>query len=158
LPWSVFRSCGGNKTKELLNKAVQKSQAFGFYSIPKVTVDNETENVNAEKGGMIRRGIISRVIAQIEIDFSNALIEALFYRFKYRHLFLQQMTSLDILVKQTDFYLTEANNKIPLTILAGATALELISGQWTTEATEAFKDISRHARADRILIRRDLAC
>jgi len=40
LAWSVFRSYGGKNTKELLYKAVQKAQAFGFYNIPEVMVDS----------------------------------------------------------------------------------------------------------------------
>ncbi|MFW7381588.1 MAG: hypothetical protein ACOH5I_22460 [Oligoflexus sp.] len=121
-------------------------------------IDSGSENINCDVDGIICENFISRTIAQIEIDFSNSLIESLFYRLKHRHLFLKALTSFEILVEQTEYYLTEANNKIPLAVLKAGTPLEIISGNWTAQSQNELIKKSIQARDVLIQTHRQLAC
>ena len=46
-------------------------------------------------------------VAQIDIEFSNSMVEMLFHRLKHRYLFTIPLTSIEVLSKSVDFFLTE---------------------------------------------------
>ena len=120
-------------------------------------VDSGTENLNSDVDSLVAGKLIERTVAQIDIEFSNSMIEAVFHRLKHRHLFNVPLSSIDVIANEVDFYLSEANEKMPHSALKGATPLEAITGKWNEDrATELRKSVLK-ARQDRLEINRNLA-
>ena len=117
--------------------ALQKSKDLGLSLIPNVWVDSGTENLNQHVDQLVTENLIRRTVAQIDIEFSNSMIEMLFHRLKHRYLFTIPLTNIAVLSKAADFFLTESNDKIPHAALRGASPLEMITGRWgDAELTE----------------------
>ncbi len=73
---SVSTEYGGRKTKELLISAIEKAKSMGMTNSPDLYVDGGSENQNADVNDVIGGNNIQRFIAQIDVDFSNSMIEA----------------------------------------------------------------------------------
>ena len=63
-------------------RAVAKAKELGLILVPNVFVDSGVENINANVDRLVSDNLISRTIAQIEIEFSHSMIEMLFLRLK----------------------------------------------------------------------------
>ena len=140
LAWNVSPEYGGQKTQSLLTIALQKSMDLGISLIPNVWVDSGTENLNQHVDQLVTENLIRRTVAQIDIEFSNSMIEMLFHRLKHRYLFTFPLSSFETLVKGVDFFLTESNDKIPHAALRGATPLEMITGRWGEDQLNLLKE------------------
>jgi hypothetical protein len=66
---------GGLATKELLLEALGRARVLGCMHPPTVLVDSGTENLNADVDGLVDANLIDRLVAQIEIEFSNSMVE-----------------------------------------------------------------------------------
>jgi len=78
LAWKVSPDYGGLHTKELLLAAIKKAGELGLNLIPEVFVDSGTENLNEHVDQLVSSDTIKRTIAQIDVEFSNSMIEMLF--------------------------------------------------------------------------------
>ncbi|MEI8025122.1 MAG: hypothetical protein WCI18_02125 [Pseudomonadota bacterium] len=117
---------------------------------PNVQVDSGCENINEKVDVLVDSGSTSMTIAQIDIEQSKSMVEMLFHRMKHRYLFTILLSSIESLVKGTDFYLTERNTCIPHSALKGATPEEIITGSWTAEKKMELKQKIIAARQLRI--------
>jgi len=108
---------GGLQTKTLLLKAISKAGELGLNLIPEVFVDSGTENLNVDQ--LVSSDTIKRTIAQIDVEFSNSMIEMLFHRLKHRYLFTIQLTNFTAVEQGVNFFLTESNTCIPHSALKG---------------------------------------
>ena len=158
LAWKTSPSYGGVQSKELLQKAVSKAQELGLKLIPEVYVDSGVENLNDEVDGLVSSSLIKRTVAQIDIEFSNSMIEMLFHRMKHRYLFTIPLTNFEALEKGVDFFLNESNTRIPHSALKGATPEEAISGKWTAEKIAEIGVAVGTARQKRIHSNQSLRC
>ena len=140
LAWNVSPEYGGLKTQSLLTMALQKSMDLGLSLIPNVWVDSGTENLNQHVDQLVTENLIRRTVAQIDIEFSNSMIEMLLNRLKHRYLLTIPLTNVVVLSKATDFFLTESNDKIPHAALRGATPLEMITGRWGEDQLNLLKE------------------
>jgi putative transposase len=158
LAWAVTADYGGIRTRELLLKALLKAKELGHENIPTVMVDSGSENLNESVDALIQANQIRRLIAQIEINASNSMVEMLFHRLKNRHLYFVALNKLEDVKAAVDFYLNESNQNIPHAVLRGATPTEVFSGQWISWNLEALKDQQSTARQDRMAANRSLKC
>ena len=158
LAWKVSRDYGGARTKELIEKALEKAKSLGLEVKPNVLVDSGCENINEKVDILVDSEAISRTIAQIDIEQSNSMVEMLFHRMKHRYLFTILLSNFDSLVKGTDFYLTESNTCIPHSALKGATPEEIITGSWTEEKKTELKEKIVAARKLRIETNQAVRC
>lgn len=161
LAWNVSLDYGGLHTKDLLLKAIAKAQSLGLHMIPEVFVDSGTENLNSYVDELVASERIRRIVAQIDIEFSNSMVEMLFQRLKHRHLFTIALTHFEILKKGVNFYFTESNTKIPHSALKGATPEEVITGKWNAESLSVIKVqvvAARNARVEYNLGGRCVPC
>ena len=149
LAWNVSPEYGGLKTQSLLTMALQKSKDLGLSLIPNVWVDSGTENLNQHVDQLVTENLIRRTVAQIDIEFSNSMIEMLFHRLKHRYLFTIPLTNIVVLSKAADFFLTESNDKIPHAALRGATPLEMITGRWGEDQLNLLKEKIIEAKKQR---------
>ena len=158
LAWRVTGRYGGVSTKRLITDALAKARSLGLSTTPEIMVDGGIENFNRDVDQLVDDGTIKRTLAQIEIDFSNSLIESLFLRLKHWHLYLKKLNTIDQLRLHTDFYLRESHNRIPRAVLSGATPLEAISGGRGVNSVELIQEKYARARSDRIEHNRSTIC
>jgi len=154
----VSPNYGGILTKTLLRNAISKAQELGLRFIPEVYVDSGTENLNEHVDHLVSTDVIKRTIAQIDVEFSNSMIEMLFHRLKHRHLFTIPLTNFAAVENGVDFFLTETNTCIPHSALNGATPEECITGNWSDEKITELKLKVIQARSERIKTNRLLQC
>ncbi len=102
---------------------------LGISLIPNVWVDSGTENLNQHVDQLVTENLARRTVAQIDIEFSNSMIEMLFHRLKHRYLFTIPLTNIVVLSKAANFFITESNDRIPHAALRRATPLEMITGR-----------------------------
>ncbi len=158
LAWKVSKEYGGLATKELLLAAMTKAQSLGLKLIPNVYVDSGTENLNEHIDLLVSSNLIFRTIAQIDIEFSNSMIEMLFYRLKHRYLFTIPLTNFLALEKGAEFYFVESNTRIPHSALKGATPEEVMMGKWTDTRIQEIKTSIENARKNRRESNRSIRC
>ncbi len=158
LAWKVSPDYGGLRTKELLLAAIKKTGELGINVMPDVFVDSGTENINEHVHDLVSSDLIKRTIAQIDIEFSNSMIEMLFHRMKHRYLFTIPLTNFAALERGVDFFLTESNTCIPHAALKGATPEESITGKWNDEKIAEIKTRLNQARIARITTNQLLQC
>ena len=72
--------------------------------------DQGTENINFEVDSLLEEQDIKRIVAQIDIDFSNSMVEALFKRMKHNYLFNHPLPSLEVLQEKLDYYIKESDS------------------------------------------------
>ena len=70
------------------------------------------------------------LIAQIDIQFSNSMVESFFNKLKNTHLYFKNLDSLERVTKEVDYFVYEHNNVTPLRVLQGATPYEVFIGSW----------------------------
>jgi len=158
LAWNVSSNYGGLQTKKLLLQAIQKAKNLGLNLVPDVFVDSGFENLNLHVDELVTSEIIKRTIAQIDVDFSNSMVEMLFHRLKHRYLFTIPLINFKSLEKGVDFFLTESNTYIPHSALNGATPEEAITGSWNEAKVAELKLKLRQARNKRIAANQLLRC
>jgi transposase InsO family protein len=158
LAWSVSRDYGGIRTKALFEAAISKAKSLGLDLIPDVWMDSGTENLNSDVNTLVLEGSIQRTIAQIDVEFSNSMIESLFHRLKHKHLFLIPLTNFEALIAGVNFYITENNERIPHSALKGATPLEMITGKWNQSILAQLQQLTIKAREIRIDTNRSRKC
>jgi transposase InsO family protein len=158
LSWKVSLDYGGIRTKELIEKAIEKAQSLGLKLIPDVFVDSGTENLNRHIDDLVQSSRIRRIVAQIDIEFSNSMIEMLFHRLKHRHLFNILLDTFEAVVAGVNFYLTDSNENMPHSALKGATPKEAISGQWTEEKISNLREKVSTAKQQRTDFNRSTRC
>ncbi|RPH40487.1 MAG: hypothetical protein EHM87_22035 [Burkholderiales bacterium] len=95
---------------------------------------------------------------QIDVEFSNSMIEALFRSLKHRWLFIFSLTTFESVCRAVDEYLTDHNNRIPHYALGGAVPLEVFSGTWTQESQLLLAEASATATFQRIEFNRTQKC
>ncbi len=158
LAWKVSPDYGGLRTRELLERAIAKATELKIDLIPNVFVDSGTENLNSHVDQLVDADLISRTVAQIDVEASNSMVEMLFLRLKHRYLFTIPLTNFAAVEKGVDFYLTESNTCIPHSALKGATPEEVMTGRWTQEKIVAMNAKIADARLARIESNKRLRC
>lgn len=118
--------------------------------VPEVLVDSGTENLNTHVDELVSSEVIRRIVAQIDIEFSNSMIEMLFYRLKHRHLCHIPLNNFEALEKGVEYYFSQSNTYIPHAALKGATPEEIVTGKWTSDVIAEMQALVVSARSARI--------
>lgn len=124
LAWKVSRKLDPTNTCEVLTNAGKKLLG----ATPDVYVDGGVENFNNKVDELHNTGVIKRVLAQIDVAFSNSMIEAFWRSLKHQHLFLHQLDTFVQVQKLIEFYVTEHNTRIPHAAFRGQTPDEIYFG------------------------------
>jgi putative transposase len=151
LGWKLSKSFDATAPASLLEQA-----AKDLPEIPKAMVDSGIENLNQHVDALVERNLIHRVIAQIDIMFSNSMIEAFWKQLKHNWLYLNELANYELLEKHIHFYV-EQHNSLPHTALRGLTPNEAHSGTGGT-IVDDLKQQAIAARAKRIETNRDKSC
>ena len=124
---------------------------------PVVLADSGVENVNAQVDELITTGVLRRVLALTELQFSNSMIEAWWRSLKHSWLFLHPLDSVTTVRRLVAFYVAEHNRVLPHSAFRGQTPDEMYFG--TGDAVPA--DLTSRAvaaRRSRVEANRSASC
>ena len=124
LAWTVGESFDTGVTARLLSEA-----AKGLTDTkPNAVMDSGIENVNASVNALTESGIITRVLAQVEVTYSNSLIESWWRAIKHQWLFLHSLDTIETVRKLVTFYVEQHNAHVPHYAFKGQTPDEMFFG------------------------------
>ena len=115
-----------------------------------VLVDGGVENFNEAVDKLIGSGLLTRVLAQTEITFSNSMIESWWRVLKHQWLFLNTLETVRTVEKLVAFYVEEHNTRLPHSAFRGQTPDEMYfgKGEEVPKSLEAARRTAREARAE----------
>jgi putative transposase len=122
-----------------------------------VVADSGLENVNAEVDALLAFGHLRRVLAQVEVTFSNSMIEAWWRSLKHNWLFLNTLDTFAAVERLVAFYVEQHNTVMPHSAFRGQTPDEVY---FATGAEIPAKLAAAHraARVARVGVNRALHC
>jgi putative transposase len=146
LAWKVAANFDPVATAEILLVA-SKGVADGT---PTLLADRGVENFNGTVDELINSGLLKRVLAQIEIAFSNSLIESWWRVLKHQWLYLNTLDSVRTVERLVAFYVREHNTRLPHSAFRGQTPDEMYFGTGGAVPTEleAARKNALQARAE----------
>ena len=122
-----------------------------------VFADSGSENVNREVDNLLEHENLTRVLAQVEVTFSNSMIEAFFRSLKHGWLYLHTLDSLTALQRLIAFYVTAHNEVMPHSAFDGQTPDEMYFRTGEVVALE-LATARRRAREERTKANRAAVC
>ena len=93
-----------------------------------VVTDSGVENVNAKVDALLSLHPLRPILAQVEIAFSNSMIEAWWRSLKHNWLYLNQLDSLAAIERLVAFYVQQHNSVMPHSAFRGQTPDETYFG------------------------------
>ena len=131
LAWTVGDSFDTGVTAKLLSQA-----AKGLTDTrPNAVMDSGIENINASVNQLIESGIIQRVLAQVDVTYSNSMIESWWRAIKHQWLFLHSLDTVETVRRLVTFYVEQHNMHVPHYAFKGQTPDEMFFGTGTASAT-----------------------
>ena len=126
LSWCVCDRLDAGSSVQVL---VEAAESIDPDLTPRLLADAGSENRNASVDELIETGLLERVLAMVDINFSNSLIEAWWRMLKHNWLFLHPLDSVASVRKLVEFYVEEHNAKIPHSAFKGQTPNEIYFGR-----------------------------
>ena len=115
---------------------------------PTLLADSGIENTNASVSELVESGLLKRVLAMTEINYSNSMIEAWWRSLKHHWLFLNRLDTISRVRKLVEFYVQEHNGRLPHSAFRGQTPDEMYFGKGAAvpEQLEADRATARRSR------------
>ena len=154
LAWRVSAKFDPSSTAELLLCA-SKQLAGGK---PTLLVDGGVENFNTAVDELVNSGLLKRLLARIEITFSNSLIESWWRVLKHQWLYLNTLDTVGTVEKLVAFYVKEHNESMPHSAFSGGTPLEVYTGEWNETRRQTLVEQGLEAIRQRKLINQAQRC
>ena len=155
LSWRLEGRLGSGGTCRILREAAVQLSHCPEQTI--VVADSGSENVNGAVDDALGAGELTRVLAQVEVTFSNSMIEAFWRSLKHSWLYLHSLDSFAALRRLIEVYVIEHNEVMPHAAFQGQTRDEVFFGIGD-EVTERPADARETARANRMRENRSAAC
>jgi hypothetical protein len=155
LAWNLVLRLEPQTTCQLLAEAAKNLTTAGDSTT--VVADSGVENVNKEVDILFGLGQLRRVLAQVEVSFSNSMIEAGWRSLKHGWLYLHQLDAFAALEKLVAFYVEQHNTVLPHAAFAGQTPDEM----YFRRGDQVPADLACHrtrAREARMKYNRTLSC
>ncbi|MFH0901772.1 MAG: integrase core domain-containing protein, partial [Pseudomonadota bacterium] len=86
------------------------------------------ENINGTVDEWLNTSALQRVLAQVEIEFSNSIIEAFWRSLRHGWLYLNSLDSFATPRKLVEFYIEQHNTVMPHSAFRGQTPDEVYCG------------------------------
>jgi len=155
LSWTLEDRLGSGGTCQILREAAIQLRKRSEKTT--VVADSGSENVNAEVDELLKDEALTRVLAQVEVTFSNSMIEAFWRSLKHSWIFLHSLDNFTCLGRLIEFYVTAHNEVMPHSAFEGQTPDEMYFG--TGGAVPAELASAREAaREERMKANRAAAC
>ena len=136
--YKITESIGALSTVETIKDAEKKLN--NHYNDRNLMMDGGPENVNRHVEKLLIAKNINRVIAKVDMRFSNSMIESLFRSMKNNYLYYQKIRSLSKFKTKVKYYVKEHNLNIPHSAFKGATPHEVYFEKWTIEDEQELKE------------------
>jgi len=131
IDWDLHESKCAKNTRELILRSKTKLREDTFQT--NVYMDSGGENIaNLVKSIFIGRQI-KQIFAQIDVRFSNSMIEAFFRSLKVNFLYHKSFKTIEDLRRCITFYINEYNTRIPHSAFNFETPNEVYHGLWKEE-------------------------
>jgi transposase InsO family protein len=127
---------------------------------PCVMADQGTENCNGSVDALVEQGLLRRVLAMVDLCFSNSLIGAWWRSLKHNWLFLHPMDSVPRVRRLVAFYVEQHNAVVPHAAFKGQTPDEMYFGRddGIPERLAAVRAVARASRLEENRARRCAVC
>ena len=122
-----------------------------------VMADQGVENCSADVDALIEQGLLRRVLAQVEITFSNSLIEAWWRSLKHGWLFLHPLENVTQVRRLVGFYVEQHNTHMPHSAFRGQTPDEMYFGTGA-QVPDQLAERRARAREERLASNRAKRC
>ena len=152
LSWRLAKRLTPTTTCEILKEAGKNLQRT-----PTVVADSGVENVNARVDQLVADGVVRRVLAQVEISFSNSMIEAFWRSLRHQWLYLFSLESFTQLEQLIDFYVKEHNAEMPHHAFDGQTPDEMYF-DYADRVHDRLRTARHQARRERMEANRGQSC
>ena len=119
--------------------------------------DSGIENVNGVVDATLSSACLERVLAQVDVTFSNSMIEAFWRSLKHQWLYLNSLDSVERLRTLVAFYVDQHNTQMPHAAFSGQTPDEMYFGTAANLPADlaAARNLARGARLE---TNRGLSC
>jgi transposase InsO family protein len=155
LSWTLEARLGSGGTCRILREA---GAQLGRYSRETTVVaDSGSENVNGYVDDLLEGEELTRVLAQVEVTFSNSMIEAFWRSLKHAWLYLHVLDNFTALHRLIEFYVTAHNEVMPHSAFEGPTPDEMYFGTGDAVAAE-LATARKTAREERMKANRAAGC
>ena len=154
LAWAVAARLDPTSTCQVLLAAGRHLVSAGR---PDLYADSGVENVNAAVDKTLSSTGIHRVLAQVEVAFSNSMIEAFWRSMKHGWLYLNSLDSVEHLRSLVTFFVESHNTQMPHSAFDGQTPDEVYFGT-AASLPEELAAARAKARAARLAGNRALSC
>ena len=124
---------------------------------PTVVADSGVENVNSTVDATLASAKLRRVLAQVEVAYSNSIIEAWWRSLKHQWLYLNTLDTMAHLETLIAFFVEEHNAKMPHSAFAGQTPDEMYLGTAKNLPHELVVARGK-ARERRLAVNRAVSC
>jgi transposase InsO family protein len=154
LAWTVAARLEPTSTCQVLLAASKHLVSAGR---PLLYADAGIENVNGVVDATLFSACLERVLAQVDVTFSNSMIEAFWRSLKHQWLYLNSLDSVERLRPLVAFYVEQHNTQMPHAAFSGQTPDEMYFGTPANLPTE-LAAARQLARAARLAANRGLSC
>jgi transposase InsO family protein len=155
LAWNLTLRLEPQTTCQVLVEAAKNLPADSQTAT--VVADSGVENVNRAVDDLLGLGQLRRVLAQVEVSFSNSMIEAWWRSLKHGWLYLHQLDTFAALERLVAFYVEQHNTVLPHAAFAGQTPDEMYFGRGERVPGD-LAAARAHARESRMKANRSLTC
>ena len=125
--------------------------------IPTVVADSGSENVNGDVNVLLQTGILRRVLALVEVAFSNSMIEAWWRSLRHQWLYLHTLDTAQAVTRLIAFYVEQHNTVMPHAAFRGQTPDEVYFGTGDRVPAQ-LAAAHREARKQRLVKNRAIQC
>ena len=160
LAWCVDPTFDTGATANLIVQAAKGLKETTEHAVPQVYMDSGVENINADVAALIETNTIKRVLAQVDIHFSNSMIESWWRQLKHQWLFLNTLDTIATVRRLFEFYVQQHNEQVPHSAFEGQTPDEMYfsTGADVPDKLNAARLLARHTRRETNLARSCSAC
>ena len=155
LSWTLEKRLGSGGTCQILREAVLALNDCPDHPI--VVVDSGSENVNGAVDNLLNDEELTRVLAQVDVTFSNSMIEAFWRSLKHSWLYLHSLDNFAALRRLIEFYVITHNEVMPHSAFDGQTPNEMFFGSGD-EVAQQLAATRRSAREERMRANRAARC
>jgi putative transposase len=139
LAWKVTPDVSAINTVDLIKAAKFRATELGNVALPVIMSDGGSENNNHKVLNFMNSKNIQRMIARVDIHFSNSMVESLFRMLKSNFLRFEVLETQRDVERKVDFYFTELNDIIPRHAFNGATPQEKFLNTWSDLETDKLR-------------------
>ena len=125
LAWRPFEHLEPETTEVNLVEALENANVS--QDLCRVVMDSGFKDVNSGISGPVSSELIERILAHVQVDFSNSIVEAFWRSAKYQWLFLNELRAVADVQRLVAFFV-EQHNTVPHSSFKGQTPNERYDG------------------------------